>query len=344
MLDNIFVDEVIKKIHIPELRAKIFTKTEAIVNEISNTLSIPIRLHDFVTDFSWQQTMEYLAEDLIAYSLKDPASLHSPDPILLSYASYESVIHYRLARFFANQPKFRSNGELLHAFSNRGKTISGIDINPFAEIGRRLVIDHGYGVVIGETAEIGDDCYILGGVVLGSRGISSNPSGKRHPTIGNNVEIGNFATILGKIAVGSNSFIGPHCVVTSDIPENSKVTIINQLQISKLGDKLHQSKTHVMGVLPTDNGCIIYGKGFNNPIVKAVDGQFQLIPEFKLEIYQNTSDSIHVKFKFPSVITKNNKVHLSIFNKGVNLTILSPFNQITHISQTSESKSTPIVE
>jgi len=115
--------------------------------------------------------------------------------------------------------------------SARGKLLSGADIHARSNIGKRFVLDHGYGTVIGETTEIGDDCYVLGGVVLGATGISGNSRGKRHPTIGNRVEIGAFSRVFGNVVIGDDVFVAPHCVIKENVPRNSVVSLRSELQI-----------------------------------------------------------------------------------------------------------------
>jgi serine O-acetyltransferase len=104
--------------------------------------------------------------------------------------------------------------------SEHSRCWTGIEIHPGAKIGKRLVIDHGMGVVVGETAVIGDDCIIYHGVTLG--GTSTSPV-KRHPTVGNGVLIGAGATILGPINIGNNSKIGANAIVTKDVPEGKTI-------------------------------------------------------------------------------------------------------------------------
>jgi serine O-acetyltransferase len=117
--------------------------------------------------------------------------------------------------------------------SSRGKMLSGAELHPRCSIGKRFVLDHGVGTVFGETAVVGDDCYVLGGVTLGAIGIAANPCGKRHPTIGNRVQIGAFARIFGCVNIGDDVFIGSHCTVTSDVPAGSKVALRSCVQIVK---------------------------------------------------------------------------------------------------------------
>ncbi|MEG2159188.1 MAG: serine O-acetyltransferase EpsC, partial [Clostridia bacterium] len=122
-------------------------------------------------------------------------------------------IWYCVASFF-NAIKLKFLARLI---SNFCRLFTGIEIHPSAKIGKRLFIDHGMGVVIGETAVIGDDCVMYQGVTLGGTG---NQKGKRHPTIGNNCVIGAGAKILGNIIVGDNCKIGANAVVLQNIPSN----------------------------------------------------------------------------------------------------------------------------
>ena len=146
---------------------------------------------------------------------RDPARPSWPEAILC-YAGLHAVLWHRLAHAL-----WRAGLKGLARFVSRiGRFLTGIEIHPGARIGRRLFIDHGMGVVIGETAEIGDDVLIYHGVTLG--GLSGQP-GKRHPTIGNGVAIGAGAQVLGPILVGDGARIGANAVVTKDVPANCTV-------------------------------------------------------------------------------------------------------------------------
>lgn len=174
-------------------------------------------------------------EDLSAFTLKDPAAGRDPALIAHSYTSYAAVLHYRIAHWLYrhrqhDQPLERS---LPASVSRRGKLVSGAEIHFRSEIGERFIIDHGIGTVIGETAIIGDDCYILGGVTLGARGIENNPPGRRHPRIGDRVQIGAFASVLGQVHVGDDAFIGPGCIITSDVPAGARVKVKTSLQVTR---------------------------------------------------------------------------------------------------------------
>jgi serine O-acetyltransferase len=136
------------------------------------------------------------------------------------YAGLHAVVLHRLAHALY-RGGFRA---LARAVSHTGRFITGIEIHPGARIGRRLFIDHGMGVVIGETAEIGDDVLIYHGVTLGGLTLdSTGKPGKRHPTIGNGVAIGAGAQVLGPITVGEGARIGANAVVSRDVPVGETV-------------------------------------------------------------------------------------------------------------------------
>ena len=146
---------------------------------------------------------------------KDPAAKNVVEVVLL-YAGWHALLWHRPAHFFYCHRLFF----LARLFSQLGRFFTGIEIHPGATIGNGLFIDHGMGIVIGETAEIGDNCTIYHGVTLGGTG---KDTGKRHPTIGNNVLIGAGAKVLGPIRVGDNAMIGANSVVLKEIPPDTTV-------------------------------------------------------------------------------------------------------------------------
>ena len=154
-----------------------------------------------------------LRETIEAYKARDPAARTSLE-VLLLYPGLKATCSHRRAHWC-----YQHNLKLLARWiSQASRRRTGIEIHPGATIGKRLVIDHGMGIVIGETAEIGDDCLIYHGVTLGGTG---KDVGKRHPTIGNHVLIGTGAKVLGPITVGDGSRVAANAVVLKDIPENS---------------------------------------------------------------------------------------------------------------------------
>lgn len=145
---------------------------------------------------------------------KDPACNNILYVIL--YSGFWALLFYRIAHFLNNLGlKF-----IARLISQVARLLTGIEIHPGAKIGKRLFIDHGMGIVIGETATIGDNCTIYHNVTLGGTGKSGN---KRHPDIGNNVMIGCGAKILGPIKIGNNVKIGANAVVLKDVEDNSTV-------------------------------------------------------------------------------------------------------------------------
>ncbi len=154
-----------------------------------------------------------LLETLSAYQARDPAA-RSKLEILLLYPGVHAIIFHRIAHWLhVHHLKF-----LARLISQFSRHLTGIEIHPGATIGRRLVIDHGMGIVIGETAEIGDDVLLYHGVTLGGTG---KDSGKRHPTIGNNVMISCGAKVLGPFRVGDNARIAAGAVVLQEVPEDA---------------------------------------------------------------------------------------------------------------------------
>ena len=172
--------------------------------------------------------MTRLGERLEAYQRRDPAA-RSKLEVFLLYPGVNATIHYRIAHWF-----YRHNLRFIaRAISQWARFLTGIEIHPGATIGRRFVIDHGMGIVIGETAEIGDDCLIYHGVTLGGTG---KDKGKRHPTLGNNVLVGNGARILGPFKVGDNARVAAGSVVLSEVPPNSTAVGVSA-QIVKINGR-----------------------------------------------------------------------------------------------------------
>ena len=154
-----------------------------------------------------------LRETIAAYKARDPAARSSLEILLLYPGVSATMSHKRAHWCYKHNLKF-----LARMISQLNRFFTGIEIHPGAKIGRRLVIDHGMGIVIGETAEVGDDVLLYQGVTLGGTG---KDVGKRHPTIGNNVLIGSGAKVLGPFTVGSNSRIAANAVVLREIPPDS---------------------------------------------------------------------------------------------------------------------------
>ena len=154
-----------------------------------------------------------LRYDIRAIKERDPAARNGAE-VLFLYSGLHAVIYHRIAHWF-----FKHNMKFIARWvSQFARHRTGIEIHPGATIGRGLLIDHGMGVVIGETAVVGDNCTIYQGVTLGGTG---KDTGKRHPTIGNNVMIGSGAKVLGPFTVGDNAKIAAGAVVLDAVPENA---------------------------------------------------------------------------------------------------------------------------
>src|SRR5579864_1840131 len=174
--------------------------------------------------------LSLIREDVTTVLERDPAA-RSRLEVLLCYSGLHAVWFYRINHWLWNHRLF-----LLGRFlSQIARFLTGIEIHPGAKIGRRLFIDHGVGVVIGETAIVGDDVTLYQGVTLGGTG---KEHGKRHPTIEDNVVIGGGAKVLGNITVGRNCRIGAGSVVLRSVPENSTVVGVPGHIIFRNGERV----------------------------------------------------------------------------------------------------------
>lgn len=190
----------------------------------------------FVIAF-WVVVAVALKNEIKTIFERDPAA-SSYLEVLLTYSGLHALVFHRISNtllklrvpFF---PRF---------ISQAGRFFTGIEIHPGARIGKGLFIDHGMGVVIGETTMIGDNVLLYQGVTLGGTG---KEKGKRHPTIGNNVVIGAGAKVLGNITIGDNSYIGSNAVVIKDVPDNSTVVGVPGRITKQDGKKIDISLDHI---------------------------------------------------------------------------------------------------
>ncbi|MBP3369291.1 MAG: serine O-acetyltransferase [Clostridia bacterium] len=172
-------------------------------------------------------------DDVAAVRDRDPAA-KSDAEVLLLYSGVHALIAHRIAHGLYKKEHFLS----ARAISQFAKMVTGIEIHPGAKIGKGFVIDHGSGVVIGETAQIGDNCTIYQGVTLGGTG---KDVGKRHPTLGNNVMVGAGAKVLGPFYIGDNSKIAANAVVLKEIPENCTAVGIPAKVVRREGVKVEDA-------------------------------------------------------------------------------------------------------
>ncbi|HPM42847.1 MAG TPA: serine O-acetyltransferase [Candidatus Omnitrophota bacterium] len=185
----------------------------------------------------WTFIAILFGRDVRAVFDRDPAATSFVE-VLLTYSGLHALIFYRITHLL-----WKNKIPLLPRWiSQVGKFITGIEIHPGAEIGKELFIDHGMGVVIGETTIIGDGVTLYQGVTLGGTG---KEKGKRHPTIGHNVVVGTGAKVLGNITIGDNSYVGANAVVIKDVPPNSTVVGVPGRITKQDGKKIDTALDHV---------------------------------------------------------------------------------------------------
>ena len=192
-----------------------------------------------------------LLEDARNIQRKDPAARNVLEVILL-YPGFHILVYHRIAHWLYQHKRFF----LARWVSQHGRRRTGIEIHPGATIGRCLFIDHGMGIVFGETCEIGDNCTIYHGVTLGGTG---KDTGKRHPTLGNNVLIGAGTKVLGPVYIGDNSRIGAGSVVLRNLPANctavgvpAEVVRINNKAVNPADDLDQQDLPDIVAQRLTD--------------------------------------------------------------------------------------------
>ena len=178
-----------------------------------------------------------IIEDVNAVRERDPAARNFWEVFFL-YPGVKAIRMHRRAHFY-----YKHNLKFLARYvSQKAVRKTGIEIHPGATIGRRLVIDHGVGIVIGETTEIGDDVLIYQGVTLGGTG---KDVGKRHPTIGNNVMISAGAKVLGPFKIGDNSRVAAGAVVLNEVPPNSTVVGVPARVVKQDGKRVALDQIHI---------------------------------------------------------------------------------------------------
>lgn len=174
---------------------------------------------------------EILKADIKAISERDPAANNILE-VLLCYSGFHAIVMHRISHYLYN----RGLRIIPRLVSQISRFLTGIEIHPGAKIGKGFFIDHGMGVVIGETSEIGDDVTLYQGVTLGGTG---KEKGKRHPTLGNNVMVGAGAKILGSIKLNDDVKVGAGSVVLDSVPENSTVIGVPGRVVVRKGKRVH---------------------------------------------------------------------------------------------------------
>ena len=217
--------------------------------------------------------LRQIMEDIEVALEKDPAARHFWE-VLLLYPGVHALIGYRIAHVL-----WKFHFKFLARFiSYFVRWLTGIEIHPAAKIGKRFFMDHGMGVVIGETSEVGDNVFIYHGVTLG--GLSTK-RGKRHPTIGDNVVIGAGAQVLGPTQIGGHTKIGSGSVVLQHVPEYSTVIGV-------------PGRVVFSGIEPTqDSG---HGEeAFPDPVARAIECMLERLPQMEKEIRQLKDELAHEK-------------------------------------------------
>ena len=181
----------------------------------------------------FEKLIESVKSDIESVKRRDPAA-RSTIEILLTYSGLHAIIMYRAAHWFHTRKMF----VIARCISQFARFLTGIEIHPGAKIGKGFFIDHGSGVVIGETTEIGDNCLIYQGVTLGGTG---KEKGKRHPTLGNNVMVGSGARVLGPFKVGDNAKIAANAVVLEEVPPNCTAVGVPARIVKRNGKKVTNS-------------------------------------------------------------------------------------------------------
>ena len=201
-----------------------------------------------------------IKEDIACVFDRDPAA-RSTWEVVTCYPGFHALLIHRLAHWFWRM-KMRWLGRFV---SHVSRFLTGIEIHPGAKIGRRVFIDHGMGVVIGETAEVGDDCTLYHGVTLG--GTTWN-KGKRHPTLQRGVVIGAGAKVLGPIVIGEGAKIGSNAVVVKDVPAGATAVGTPARVILDEQDKTREEKAAKLGF----SAYAVTAKAEDDPVAKAVQG------------------------------------------------------------------------
>lgn len=223
--------------------------------------------------------------------------------------------------------------ELSKRLSEQASHETGIEINPKAKIEKGFVIDHVMRVkigvdiessednscilqdrtsVIGETCEIGQNCTILNDVILGAYNLRDNPSGKRHPTIGDNVILAAGVRVFGNVRIGNNVFVSPYCIITNDIPDDTNVLLVNQLQLNS--KKENNDSIKIYGLVPvTKDVYSLLGKNLGGKNIKMIDEKYEELKYCEIIILNQDNDKITFKVTFTENVSSK-RIDLMVYN------------------------------
>lgn len=220
--------------------------------------------------------------DFRAVFEKDPAARNAVQ-VILFYPGFHAILAYRIAHWFWNI----GLKSIAYCISFIARRLTGIEIHPAAKIGKGFFIDHGMGVVIGETTEIGDDVLLYQGVTLGGTG---KDKGKRHPTLGNNIVVGAGAKILGPVTIGDNVKIGAGSVVLKSIPPNSTVVGVPGKIVRRNGQRLTPAEQLAHGDVP--------------------DIEYEMIERLEQEIKELREEVSRLKKDIEDITSKSHKLEV----------------------------------
>jgi serine O-acetyltransferase len=229
--------------------------------------------------------LDRIREDISSVFERDPAA-RSTWEVITCYPGFHALLIHRLAHWL-----WRIKMRWLARFvSHCSRFLTGIEIHPGAKVGRRVFIDHGMGVVIGETAELGDDCTLYHGVTLG--GTTWN-KGKRHPTLMQGVVIGAGAKVLGPIVIGEGAKIGSNAVVVKDVPAGATALGIPARVILDEQDKTREEKAAKLGF----SAYAVTAKAEDDPLAKAVQGllDHSVDMDKRIELILNQIEELQAK-------------------------------------------------
>lgn len=213
---------------------------DAILRQVNQLLAghqeMMTRLRIVLDPDDLERVAASLLLDLEARMSQDPVSRRAE--LVFCSNAFKAICAYRVANFICSNPgPGSSEDRMLFAYQLSEATAAhtAIEIHPCARIGKSFVIDHGINTLIGATSEIGDNCTLLHNVLLGARKITDNKEGKRHPTLGDHVQIAGGVSILGPVTVGNHVMIGPGCIISKDVPDNSSIKLTRRMFILNRG-------------------------------------------------------------------------------------------------------------
>lgn len=312
---------------------------ERIAQLLENSLFQYPTISDYEMIRAQIEIQKIVDEDINALAEKDPAARISDDIntckdyVADTYSSLDAVVCYRVAHYLLCDFKPENQQDMFNDYlrkqarriSEESKEKTKIEIHPSAKIGQRFILDHGFGTIIGETSEIGDDCCFLQGVILGARQINAetkdseiNPKNKskRHPTIEDRVTLAGNVRVWGNITIGHDSTIQAYSIITESIPPYSIVQITNQLQVIRLDgkkkeksmiasdsiEKTIENPMKIYGVVPGRKGVDIIGANLD----KCTD--IRLIDNKRMEDDKDGFiENVNIKYK-----VQNDVINLEI--------------------------------